>query len=1365
MADGTIVIDTKIDNKGAEKGVDSIKSQAAKLAQEYKKAGMSSSEAWKKAWSEIERSSSNGTRKVKADMSSIASLAKKCAGILAGAFVIDKIKDFTASVYKTGIEYNALSEQAQVAWSTILGSNEAASQMMDKITDYAAKTPFSKMGVDTMAKQLTNAGFQGQALFDQLDKIGDMGSAFGIQEDSLREMVRQYAQVQQAQVAYTEDLNILQDRGIPIFKALGEVMGVPVSQVRKLASEGKVTADIYNKALDSIASKTKGAMENQSVTFNGMISTMEDNLSILMGLLTRPMFDKMKAGLENLLPKVDKLIDATEVFISSLDKGESVGESLGKSLDNLFGEDKAKQILEIANAIGLCSSAIIGAGSSIAGLMLISKVTRAFQAARKSIATYEMTVGAARLTELALNGTLGITETLFGVLTGKIKLATLAQAAFKAVMSINPFTVIIVAIGALVGAFIYLWKTSESFRNFWITLWNNIKSLTSSAINGIKNLLISLGESLKRLGAYISNILGTTLLIVCEKAKKAWESFKGVISSLTSEFVALKNATIGAIGTGILNLIEKAKKAWNQLKESIHSLADKLSFLVPLIHMLSTSLINTFTTARGLTLTFVSIISKMGLRLLGITGPLGVIASLLITLTASFFKLSGFTADGITKTFNDLAKKISHVGDVLVTNLPAFIDAGAKIIVNIINGITNSIPKIMQVSSNITTSLVNGITATLPKLINVATNLIDSFSNFIVANLPKLIEAGVAILNNLVQGITNNIPKFLEVVTRVVNSFSDYVSDNLPKLIDSGVQILDNLIQGITDNIPNLIESASEIIDNISNTIATNLPKLLDNGLKIVLKLLEGILSGLPKLLLIGLKVLGTIILGIITNLPKLLEIGIKIVGALAGGILLVVAKLAEVALKLIITLVGALLSNLPQIIEAGVKLLLAIVQGILQVLPQLLMAALQIIFTLIQAIATNLPTILMAGIKIIMALIEGILQALPQIVMAVLKIIITLVGAIITNLPQILMAGIKIILTLITGIASLEFKLLELGLKLIIQLVVGIAKAIPMVIQKAIEIGSGFLNALIFWFLQVPIKVWEYISNTYNKIVAWGNSMKAKALEIASQFLNNIIIWFSQLPGRIQALISSALSKVNSWGSQMKSKATETASRFISNITTYISQLPGRLWSYLSNALSRVVSWGGSLGSAGASAAHRLVNAVVSTASSIPGRMVSIGRNIVQGVWNGITGAAGWFYGKISGFFGGLVSKAKSALGIHSPSRVMRDQVGKWIMPGVSVGIDETMPDLKDNMKSKMLGLTKEMKAKVKMETSSLGASIVAKSNAEITSKTLDESNSSNPQEGNSFTVQNILDGNIIGEATYRIVDNKLALASRRRR
>ncbi|KXA12868.1 tape measure protein, partial [Clostridium perfringens] len=1107
MADGTVIIDTKLDNKGVDKGIDDIRKQAAKLAHEYKKAGMSSSEAWKKAWSEIERSSSNGTKKVKADMNSIASLAKKCAGILAGAFVLDKVKDYTSAVVKAGIGYNALSEQAQVAWSTILGSNEAASQMMDKITDYAAKTPFTKMGVDTMAKQLTNAGFQGQALFDQLDKIGDMGSAFGIQEDSLREMVRQYAQVQQAQVAYTEDLNILQDRGIPIFKALGEVMGVPISQVKKLASEGKVTADVYNKALDSIASKTKGAMENQSKTFNGMISTMEDNLSVLIGLLTKPMFDKMKAGLESLIPKVDKLTEATEIFINSLESGNSISESLYKGLDNLFGEDTTNKIFKIANAIGLCASAIIGASTSIASLMIISKVTKAFSVAREAIATYEMTIGAAGLVQGVLNGQLGIAGTLFGILTGKIKLATLAQAAFKVVFgAVNVFSVVIVAISALIGAFIYLWKTSESFRNFWIGLWNSIKSLTASAINGIKNIIISLGESLKNLGERINNFISPALLVVCEKAKKAWSGFKNIISSLISKFLELKDATLGAIGSGIINLIEKAKKVWGQLKESISSLADKLSFLSPLISSIGDALVRNFTTARGLALTFVGIISNLGLRFLGLTGPIGLVASLLITLTTSFFKLSGFSAEGITNTFENLANKISHVSDVLVTNLPKFLDAGTKIIVNIADGITKSIPKVIEVASKIITSLTNGITSTIPKLISVATSLIDSFSNFIVANLPKLIESGIKILNNIVQGINNTIPKFLETVNKVVNSFSEYITNNLPKFIDSGVKMLDNIIQGITNNIPKVIESASKIIENVSNTIATNLPKLLDNGVKIISKILEGILTAFPKLLSVGLLILENILKTIINNLPKVLEAGIKIVGALAGGILLVAAKLAEVALKLIITLISSLLSNLPQILEAGIKLILALIQGILQVLPQLLMAGLQIILTLIQAIATNLPTILMAGIKIILALIQGIIQALPQILMAALQIIITLVGAIITNLPQILIAGVKIVMALIQGIGSLVFQLLELGLKLIIQLVIGIAKGIPMVIQKAIEIGSGFLNNLIAWFSQLPGRVWEWIVNTYNKIVAWGNNMKAKALEVASQFLNNII-------------------------------------------------------------------------------------------------------------------------------------------------------------------------------------------------------------------------------------------------------------------
>ena len=123
-----------------------------------------------------------------------------------------------------GIKTNASLETSTTSWTTLLGTQEQAKSMIEDITNYAAKTPFSKMGVDEMAKQLHNAGFAGDDLFNQLTKFGNMGSAFGIQEDSLKEMVRQYGQVQMAGYAYTEDLNILQDRGIPIYKALSETL-------------------------------------------------------------------------------------------------------------------------------------------------------------------------------------------------------------------------------------------------------------------------------------------------------------------------------------------------------------------------------------------------------------------------------------------------------------------------------------------------------------------------------------------------------------------------------------------------------------------------------------------------------------------------------------------------------------------------------------------------------------------------------------------------------------------------------------------------------------------------------------------------------------------------------------------------------------------------------------------------------------------------------------------------------------------------------------------------------------------------------------------------------------------------------------
>lgn len=257
--------------------------------------------------SNFERGMDNASNKANSLGSVVGSVAKNIASFMIYD-VGKKLATGFVEATKAGIDYNASLETSKIKWETLLGSQEKANKMLKDIEKFAATTPFEKMGVDTMATHLNNAGLSGQALFDQLTKFGDMAGAFGIQSDSLQEMVRQYSQVQQAGVAYTEDLNILQDRGIPIFKAIAEELGINTSEVKKWASEGKISADIYQAALDNVAKGVEGGMEKQSKSFTGMLSTLKDNFNQAAGILSQPIFDKLKSGLENILPYLENII-------------------------------------------------------------------------------------------------------------------------------------------------------------------------------------------------------------------------------------------------------------------------------------------------------------------------------------------------------------------------------------------------------------------------------------------------------------------------------------------------------------------------------------------------------------------------------------------------------------------------------------------------------------------------------------------------------------------------------------------------------------------------------------------------------------------------------------------------------------------------------------------------------------------------------------------------------------------------------------------------------------------------------------------------------------------------------------------------
>lgn len=145
----------------------------------------------------------------------------------------------------------------------------------------------------------------------------------------------------------------------------------------------------------------------------------------------------------------------------------------------------------------------------------------------------------------------------------------------------------------------------------------------------------------------------------------------------------------------------------------------------------------------------------------------------------------------------------------------------------------------------------------------------------------------------------------------------------------------------------------------------------------------------------------------------------------------------------------------------------------------------------------------------------------------------------------------------------------------------------------------------------------------------------------------------------------------------------TTWVSNTINNIVNWFKELPGRIWTWLTNTINNIVNWGKDMLNKGKTAAENLVNNVVDTIKKLPEDIFNIGKNIVQGLWNGINDMANWIKGKVSDFVGGIVDGVKGVLGIHSPSRVFENEIGKNMALGIGEGFDNNLTSIFRKMKN----------------------------------------------------------------------------------
>ena len=455
-------------------------------------------------------------------------LALKGAGIVAG-LIATGMATLSAVVGKTGFEYNSMVENSTVAWTTLLGSQEKAKQQIQDIANFAAKTQFGTEQVDAMAKYFYNAGIAGKDLFDQLTRIADVSGAYNISADNAKELARQMAQVDQAQVAYTEDLNILQDQGVPIYKAIASELGINVAQVRKMASQGKITSDIYNKAFNSIADTVKGSADKQANTFTGMLSTIGDEASQFAGALTAGLFQKAEGMLKGVADVLGKMT-------TGLQKGGIKG-----ALEAIMPKETADRITTTVKTIQQAISALFAfmSGDNIKAINILTAmgldpkvvvgITQVFVAIQNAVqSAFAFIVGYFQNAGTAMQG------------SGFIKLM---QSLWNIVQPV------------LIMVWQFIQQTLSQIQQFW-------------AQNGTQ--IMQAVQNFWTVISAIFNFFAPLLLFII---KMVWDSIAGVISGAISiiegiiqVFTAIFTGNWSMLWQGLWNILKGAVELiWNFL--------------------------------------------------------------------------------------------------------------------------------------------------------------------------------------------------------------------------------------------------------------------------------------------------------------------------------------------------------------------------------------------------------------------------------------------------------------------------------------------------------------------------------------------------------------------------------------------------------------------------------------------------------------------------------------------------------------------------------------------------------------------------------------------------------------------------------
>ena len=319
---------------------------------------------------------------------------------------------------------------------------------------------------------------------------------------------------------------------------------------------------------------------------------------------------------------------------------------------------------------------------------------------------------------------------------------------------------------------------------------------------------------------------------------------------------------------------------------------------------------------------------------------------------------------------------------------------------------------------------------------------------------------------------------------------------------------------------------------------------------------------------------------------------------------------------------------------QAGIELT-EWLNKIVEFLPKVVEAGGQLLTKLVEGITSNIPMLASSAVTIVTGLFNTIISNLPMILQAGITLIIELAKGIANALPTLVPTVVSVILEMVMVLTDPEnlMNIIEAALVLVSSLAEGIIKAIPVLVEQLPEIINNITT---------------FFTENLDKIIDTGVEL---IVNLAMALVDSIPVIIENLPKILTAIINGLLQilpKLATAGLQMMVKL---GVALVENVPKIVSKIP------------------------------QIITSIINGFANLITGAIDIGKNFVTGLWNGINNAKDWILGKIKGFKDAVIGGIKSFFGIHSPSTLFRDEVGKNLALGLGLGFTDEMKEVTDEM------------------------------------------------------------------------------------